>query len=249
MIVHARGEATLLFLDGGMGGHGDDGQRGEAGVGTDFYRSLMAVHHRHLEVHQDDVERGWLRAVEQLLDGFLTVVSHVHCGPRAFEQFHGDLLVDLVVLSEKDAGAAQPVFRFTGHGFARRHAVTGLGEDVHERVHYHGLGHGLDEEAVKLEPLRFFTHLFAAKCRDEHDGGLFRQRLVALDEAAGLQAIHAGHPPIHKDDVERFSGILRLDGGDRLRPGCHGHDVIGDGSQRFGENLPRRGVVIHDQDA
>jgi hypothetical protein len=55
-----------------------------------------------------------------------------------------------------------------------------------------GLGHGLDEKSVEIEPLRFLAHLFASERGDEHDGRLLRERLVALNETACLETIHPG---------------------------------------------------------
>ena len=37
--------------------------------------------------------------------------------------------------------------------FARSGAIAGLGEDVYERIHDHGLGDRLDEETIELQPL------------------------------------------------------------------------------------------------
>ena len=63
---------------------------------------------------------------------------------------------------------------------------------------------GFTQEAIELQPLGLLAHLFAAERRDQHDRRRMLQRLVALDVAAGLQAVHARHPPVHEDDVVRL---------------------------------------------
>ena len=57
VIVHARGETALALLHRGVRRHRDDRQRRKARIGAQLRRRLIAVHLRHLEVHQHDVER------------------------------------------------------------------------------------------------------------------------------------------------------------------------------------------------
>ena len=127
--------------------------------------------------------------------------------------------------------------------------LLAVGEDVHQRVDDHRLGDRLDEKAVELQPLGFLADFFASERRDEHDGGLMAQRLVALDVAAGLQAVHARHAPIHEDDVVGLGGIVLLNRGDGFLAGRDDVHAAGDGAQRFLQNLARGGVVIHDEHA
>ena len=108
---------------------------------------------------------------------------------------------------------------------------------------------GLTRNPSRPHALGFLAHFFASERGDQHDGRLLLERLVALDVAAGLQAVHAGHAPVHEDDVEGLRGVLRLDGGDGFGPGCHHLDEFSDGAERLLEDLPRRGVVIHHQHA
>ena len=75
---------------------------------ADLRGRLVAIHLRHLQIHQHHVEWRRLRAVGQNLHRLASVVGDRHRSARAFQQFDGDLLVDLVVLGEKDARAAQP---------------------------------------------------------------------------------------------------------------------------------------------
>ena len=75
------------------------------------------------------------------------------------------------------------------------------------------------------------------------------ERLVALDVPAGLEAVHAGHPPVHEDDVIGVGGVALLDRRDRLLPRSNGIDTTGEGAQRLLQDLARGGVVVDDEDA
>ena len=167
VVVHAGGETTLLLLHRRVRGHGDDRQRGEARVRTELGRGLITVHHRHLQIHQHHVERRRLWTVGQNLHRLASVVGDRHRRARAFEQFDGDLLVDVVVLGQKNPRAAQ------AHGLLAFRRGTGslalLREHIDERVHDHGLGDGLDEETIQLQSLGFLADFFAPERSDEHD--------------------------------------------------------------------------------
>ena len=74
--VHAGLQAALPVALHGVGGHGDDRGMGHACrfPFADHGGGLEAAHHRHLHVHQDDVEAA-CRVERQRL---LTVVGHLH---------------------------------------------------------------------------------------------------------------------------------------------------------------------------
>lgn len=73
VIIHAGGDAAVAFFCGGVGGHGDDGERVEAFFRADFGSGLVAVHLGHLEVHEDEVE-GVGVGLEGL-DGLETIIG------------------------------------------------------------------------------------------------------------------------------------------------------------------------------
>jgi len=165
VLVHAAGEATLALFHGRVGGHGDDGQCLEASVGSEPGGRLVAVHFRHLEIHQHQVERGWLRSAGQDLNGFASVVRYLHRGPLTFKQLGSDLLVDLVILGQKDPRAAQSGRRGAFGG------DTGLtilvGEHIYEGIHDHGFSYRFDEESVEIQAFGFFPDFFASERGDE----------------------------------------------------------------------------------
>src|SRR3974390_1252713 len=60
---------------------------------------LEAVHLRHLDVHEDDVVGGMVEPRERLA----STPNHARPVSEPFEQAERDLLVDRVILGEKDA--------------------------------------------------------------------------------------------------------------------------------------------------
>jgi hypothetical protein len=103
--VHARLQALLPFLHRGVGRHGNDWKARESRVRPDLPGRLVAIHFRHLQVHQHHVKirRRWL--VQQLADRLQAVVSHLNRRTHSLQQLHSDLLVDLVVFRQKNSHA------------------------------------------------------------------------------------------------------------------------------------------------
>ena len=232
-----------------MGGHGDDRQAREAAVGPEVGRGLVAVHLGHLEIHQHEIERGRLRAVRENLHRLAAVAGDAHGRAGAFEQLDRDLLVDLVVLDEEDSRAPEPA-RLLVRGHAGDGApVSRITEEVHERVHDHRLGDGLDEEAVEMEPLGLLADFLAAERGDEHDRGLAGQRLVALDPADRLEPVQAGHAPVHEDEVVRRRRVGLPDGRDGFGAGGDHVDAAHDGPQWLLQDLAGGGVVVDHEHA
>ena len=62
-------------------------------------RGFEAAHHRHLQVHQYEVEA----LARDEVDGLLAVGGNRNRMPAVGEQAAGDLLIDDVVLGEQDA--------------------------------------------------------------------------------------------------------------------------------------------------
>ena len=103
--VHARIQALLPFLDRGVGRHGNDRKARESRVRSDVLCRLVAIHLRHLQVHQHHVVRRRHGLAQHLADRLHAVVRHRHRGTHALQQLHGDLLVNLVVFGEQNAQA------------------------------------------------------------------------------------------------------------------------------------------------
>jgi hypothetical protein len=69
MVIHSRIEASFAIASHRMGGHGNDGKIMEPGIGANQPGRGQAIHHRHLNVHQHEIE--WLR--QNLIDGVAAV--------------------------------------------------------------------------------------------------------------------------------------------------------------------------------
>ncbi len=82
----------------------------------------VAVHVRHLAVHEDEVVG---EQVEHL-DRLLAVGGHVHAAPELFQHSHGHFLVCDVVLRQEHAGTEDLA---CGHG-GGRYFRMGLGRGM-----------------------------------------------------------------------------------------------------------------------
>jgi hypothetical protein len=73
-VVHPRFQAALPLAGHRVGGHRDDRQRGDAGIGVapNVLGGFVAVHDRHLAVHQHEIERKLFDGVQR----FLAVPRH-----------------------------------------------------------------------------------------------------------------------------------------------------------------------------
>ena len=103
IIIHAGGPAALGVALHGAGSQGDHRQvplaagfaLAQGGSGR------IAVEHRHLAIHQDEIDRLAGQAVERLL----TVAGGEHFQPHAFQLGAGDNLVALVIFRDQHAAA------------------------------------------------------------------------------------------------------------------------------------------------
>src|SRR6185312_13806265 len=102
-IVHAGREAIVAHLAEGVGGYGDDrNMRSLDGLaGTDAPRRLEPIHELHLAIHQHEIEA---LACAQL-DGDAAIGCGYDTTAHILEKAGGDLLVDGIVLDDKDSGA------------------------------------------------------------------------------------------------------------------------------------------------
>src|SRR5262249_52920519 len=113
----------------GVGGHGHDRNAGGWWFATtDFRGGFVAVHDRHLAIHENDVVGAGLDHVYS----FLTVGSDIGAAAETLEQTHRDHLVDLVVFDDQDARRA-PIGLDGGRG-ASRHDGFGKGMASDQRA-------------------------------------------------------------------------------------------------------------------
>ena len=140
MRVHAGIQGGLFVLGKGVGRHGDNGDA--AGVfpvkGTNGPGGIVAVHHRHLHVHQDRVKLAFFRASEAL-QGQKAVFRDLTGGPLQLQELREDLCVYLVVLGGQEAHTVQSTARLRALGLcllqllyldAKCRGKEGLGKGV-----------------------------------------------------------------------------------------------------------------------
>ena len=250
MFAHASGQAFLAVGRHGVGGHGHDRQCLEAQFRADLARRRVAVHHRHLDVHQHDVELR--RRRHHRVQRLLAVGDHGYLRALGSEQFFRHLLVDEVVLGHQNPQACQAApWPGVACGLAQT-AVRGFG--IEGRLLQHGRGHGLDQIAIEQGLLlrRALCQGLAALGRDHHD----HQPLLAV-LCTQLAQLLRRFPTVHgqHDPVQEYHVIGEAA---RLQPGLHhfkglltAQGQIGGpapGAAHFGGQLTGDRVVVDHQD-
>ena len=102
MGVHASFEGILLIFLEGIGGHSYDGYICFYGVAerTDSAGGIVAIHARHLDIHEDESERaGWF--VLYALQALLSVFDPGDMESVVFEQLGSDLRIEFVVFRQQ----------------------------------------------------------------------------------------------------------------------------------------------------
>ena len=95
MVVHASGQAGRTVRGHGIGGHGDDGQVLQSQFVANGPCCGVAVHDRHLDIHQHRIKQRLCRRHRRYAT--LAIVRQRDLGAFLLEQALGDHLVDLVV--------------------------------------------------------------------------------------------------------------------------------------------------------
>ena len=111
LVVHPRFQDLLPFLHHGVRSHGDDRQRLETGIAPDESGRLVAVHLRHLDIHQHQIET--LAPFNHHPHRFAAVNRHLDQSTGPAEEAAGELPVDLVILHQQDAHPCQVLPRRT----------------------------------------------------------------------------------------------------------------------------------------
>ena len=235
-VVHAGGHHPLALVLHRVGGQGDDGQLRV--LGLDDGGGLVAVHHGHLQVEEDEVEG----AAAHGLDGLLPVVGEGHAGGGHLDEGGAHLAVEGVVVHEQEMLVLQPRDRRgVGIGGARADGLRAAFEDGEQ-----GLGDGADgnrlAEDTGEQGVGVRGEALRPDPRDQDD------RLAEAFGAQGfgdLLAVHFGHVPVEHQDVEGRARAQQLEG----RPaGGGGGDAAAEGFDDAGQELEHDRVVVHHQD-
>ena len=242
--VHARGHGPFHVFPVGVGGHGDD--RHQAGVDAvqspDFSRGFIAVHFRHLDVHENKIIIVFGRGREHV-HPFQAVFRCVNRGPGAGQEFLHNHAVDFNVFHQQDAHAfqvdgihgleaalfAHPPF-FQGQLEAEGRAAAGL------TGHADIAAHGLEQIFADGQP-----QARAAKARGDFGVGL----LKGHEQPALLLLGHADavvpHGKTQGDFISRIP--QQLYGKADAAPGIGEFDGI---AQQIDEHLVEPELVAHD---
>ncbi len=136
MVVHAGCQRFLPVSGHGMGRHGDDGQLLEIWIASYYLGGLIAIHDRHLNVHEHRVKRVFSHRLHSLLavrgQGNLNI-----CTCKNLQSY---LLIDFIILHQQHP---DPPERFLRLGFLNESFSRGgwfedpFIKDLHDRVKKH----------------------------------------------------------------------------------------------------------------
>ena len=246
MIVHPRRQDLLPIPGHGVGGHGDHRQVPEARVLPQAAGGGVAVHDRHLAIHEDAVEgRGG-----QPGQGLGAIVGHLDLDAVAHQQLPGQLLVDGIVLDQQHPDTGQGGPGLLGQGIALHGAamapLAGEGEDdgVEE-----GGGRGrLGEHPGDGQPGTGLQGLLPPMGGDHDHRGRMAHRRVRAQGAQGGDPVQARHAPVDEQELEGGAlGLRRLDTRDGLRTGGGIRHQEAEALQHAPEHLACRLMVVHHQ--
>ena len=169
---------------------------------ADEARGRHAVHHRHLDVHENEV----VVPARQSIDGRSSVIDGIGGVAHALEGLEGDLPVDGVILGDQyphaslvPIGEAVPGDDARGRcDLVRRPPV----EHDHQAIEQLRLLDRLGE--VRGEPELFeAVGVAAAPHGGHHDEPHISQVRIGLDRTPELLAVHLRHHHVEYGDIER----------------------------------------------
>ena len=176
-------------------------------VGADRPGCVVAIHLRHLDVHQHRVVGGVVAGPADPLHRGLAVGDRVHRGAGEPEDLLGDLAVDGVVLHQEDPHPAERPARF---GLGRcgslgdsRAGGKAAAEHFHDLVEQGGAVDGLGQQPVDDPGARLRQQFVPVIGRDHDHRRRAGDGVVRLDPRRRLEAVHAGHFPVHEHGRER----------------------------------------------
>ena len=103
MSVHTCIQRRLPVLVKGIRRHGDDRYPGKVRIFKlpDLSRGFISIHNRHLDIHQDQVVLAGFGRFH-FFYGDRAIVGHIQDEAGFLQDFHGNLLVQFVVLYQKN---------------------------------------------------------------------------------------------------------------------------------------------------
>ena len=178
MIIHPRGQDLLPIPGHGVGGHGDHWQVAQARLLPQPAGGGVAVHDRHLTVHENAVEG----LVGQPGQGLRAVVGHLDLDAVARQQLPGQFLIDRIVLDQQDPGAGEGGRGLLGLGIALHGPALAplAGEGQDDGVEEGGGRRRLGEDPGDGQAGAGLQGLLPPMGRDhDHRGGVTHRRVPA----------------------------------------------------------------------
>ncbi|MNH97932.1 hypothetical protein D3C73_506390 [compost metagenome] len=123
VVIHAAGQGAFAVPGHGVGGHGDDRQRREVRLLANPAGRGIAVHHRHLAVHQHTVE---IAVPGQPVECLLAIICQLELDACLLQQVARQLPVQFVVLHQQQARPLQACHVVSALLVALMGAGTGL---------------------------------------------------------------------------------------------------------------------------
>ena len=248
MVVHARVDAALALFYKRMRGHSDDRKVREMRMGPKQFGCGDAIHHRHLNVHQDHVKRRRLAVLGEELDRLAAVIGNGDDGAGALQEFSRDLLVHFVVFDQQDADSGGVMFAgFVFPGACRLIIGFSHTKKIDQGVVEERGVHWLEQIAVHPDFFRLLPDVLAAERSHHHNFRNILQAIIALDNAAGLETVHGVHVPVHEHQP---IGILRISGGnfpDGIFARSYRFGSERKAPEHLGENRPGLLIVVDNQ--
>ncbi len=173
---------------------------------ADQPRRAHAVHRRHLHVHQHQIVGPAIGVARvHLVHADLAVLGDLDLEARVAQHLGGDLLVDLVVLHQQDACAQQRrelrlQHAAAGLALGRRGLARRVADELHHGVDQQRRADRLGQHMLDAFLARACQQLLAAM-RGDHQHQRHGLRPHRLDGADRLEAVHAGHDPVHQQEV------------------------------------------------
>ena len=207
---------------------------------------LVAIHLRHLDIHQHRVVTAGLDHAHRLHAGG----GQVHLKAATEQHLAGDLLVDLVVVHHQHAGAGQALRRRRQRARRqrrRRRFVGGQAQRLRNGQQHARAADRLDQAVADAE-LAGRAHGRLAPVFGSHDHDRRCARSGCLAQAPHrVGAMGARHVPVQHHHVHRFRRQVGIHGRRRRigRPGS-GHQQAGV-AQLLGEHGAHHHAVVHHQ--
>jgi hypothetical protein len=103
VVVHPGAETSFTISAHGVRGHREYGKTAKAAIGTDELGRRQAIHDRHLDVHEYQVER----LCRDQVNCFTAVECNGEQDAKIGQHFGGNITIEVIVFNQQDVTAAK----------------------------------------------------------------------------------------------------------------------------------------------